>query len=365
MLRLKVEYFILFFFTILFFIPYSTGVNLMNFNPVVNLLFLLLLVFLNEKRFISLQHIKIVILVFFIFIIASFYGFSFNFLIQDIVKFLIPFLLLTLFLRNTNWEKIYVFHLFSICFIFFHVFIAFSEFNLWSNSDYRFSGIIRNTNLTSNVIMFLVVFEVEYYREKKKLNFFQFSTLFLIFSFIVFLTGTRTVLLGYFYFLYIILYDLRIKKVLIVLGIGLFLYFLYLIKDLLWTQLRFDAEASNLTRFSIYTAIFQEIKASYFFFPQGVGAHKLFMKSFNDYPVHNDVLQYWYDLGFLFFLFIAVLIKRCINIIKSDFFRVSIILMLFLTTALHNEMFSIYIWVPIVMIVTLFSLSKQGDVLNF
>ena len=85
--------------------------------------------------------------------------------------------------------------------------------------------------------------------------------------------------------------------------------------------------------------------------PEGIYAHQIVTdKLFSSYPVHNDFLEYIYNYGFLFYILITWIFWKIISLFKSKVLGL-ILIVIISSFALHNELFSVYLWIPILMMV--------------
>jgi hypothetical protein len=162
---------------------------------------------------------------------------------------------------------------------------------------------------------------------------------------------------GLLYFAYVFFRNIPKKYFIIAFIFSGFLVFVLLVKfdQFLYQQLRFDADTSTLTRMSIYTAMIKNIFEACFVFPAGIGAHRAFMdQNFMGYPVHNDILEYIFNLGAVFYIFMGFIIRKMYMYSLQEKNYFIIVLVLYFSTALHNELFSVYIWVPLFMILSLY-----------
>lgn len=350
----------LYFFLVSF--PLFIGINLMNYNFIINFIFLL---FFISPYLAFKPRLDIAIHLFVLFIIITtvlfFTSSSLKFYILEFNKLSLPLLAIAFAFRYIKTDVLPLFRRLMFIYVLGLFFLSVAEYPYWGVTDYRFMGLVGNVNLTSNILMLFAIFEIEFLRIHKSLTLGRFFFVLVVFFYFMLLTGTRSALIALFYFLFVFFKDLAVRRcfsfiILFILGLVAVRF-----SDLFLSQLRFDAEASNITRIAIYQKFWNLIVDNYLALPMGLSAHEGVMDVyFRGFAVHNDILQYLYNLGIGFMIYCSLLFYSLRRFWGSGNFRVALIFFLFLSTALHNELFSIYVWVPLLFILLLFKFKVGG-----
>lgn len=357
-MKVKLQNILLYIFLVISIFPITSGIDVMDFNFLVNFIFLIILV-----PFVIVNITNKEIIIVFLFVIClTFLAIATNsspkFFILELNKLLLPLFLVIILPKVVRNQHLFFFYKVAILFIFLQLLFCIVEFRDWSSNYYRYYGSFNNVNITSNLILLFTLYILEYLRLKSKLKNRTILFWFVIYVFLILLTGTRSALIGLLYFVYLFLKQTsKRNRIIVFVIIGLVgFYVAYSLGGFLYRQLRFDADSSTFTRLAIYTLMLEEIAKAKFLLPHGISSHRYLMETeFFGYPVHNDFLEYIYNLGILFYFYFYYLISKLYSFCKKgSFFIFFIVLFLFFSTALHNEMFSIYIWIPIFMIFSLY-----------
>lgn len=220
----------------------------------------------------------------------------------------------------------------------------------------RYGGLFHAINFSANIfgITGIAIWEMckaRQHADTKKL-------LFLILSLILYMSvsGTRSLLFFIPYWGYQIWrYMKGIKYYKIILISLCFAFFLAIpmLLTLLQEKFRFqEGESSMATRAGLYWVLFEGLKESYFMVPNGVhSAHRLIINytQNDEFSAHNDWLSYLYDWGVIFIIFLYDIYRKlklyfCWNL---EFILIFVGLS---SVALHNMLFSMYVWIPFTII---------------
>jgi hypothetical protein len=224
----------------------------------------------------------------------------------------------------------------------------------------RYMGITAGANLSSSIIMIGIIYIWEYYKKNEKKINISWLIVVLIFILIVYISKSRTLL----FLLPYLIYQVKFlkNKTFIVLAIIIFLtIFLPVYIDTITQAIRLIEDSSFNTRLSIYNFFWELIKNDFYITPHGSGSSRTIMQYLvgdNRYPIHNDLLKYWYEWGLFFFMIIFFIIKRLRVYLTLN----NILIFLFvLSTSLHNILFSVYIWLPIIGIFALQRMTRDNE----
>ena len=221
----------------------------------------------------------------------------------------------------------------------------------------RYRGLFYGGNLSSSVLMFILAFLLEYYKGKK----FQFVVYIIClacFLVALFLCNTRTVFFVVPFLMWMYKENINFKKawpLVLAVFVGGF-YYIIPNTETISEDLRLSSEESSyLTRAYLYEEEFNGIKEAYYIIPHGSGACITFIQKVTGdtgYSPHNDLLSYWYDWGFVWFVILCyIFVKVKKFVMPLGFSWGALLLFLFMAScSLHNILFYINIWLPVVFI---------------
>ena len=257
-----------------------------------------------------------------------------------------------------QYAKIYDSELKILKYLFLGYLLLSLAYAAFSNNyeESRFLGLMQGTNLSASVSMILLVLVWEIEKLKNK-NIFLLLFLTGIFFSFIFLYKTRTLLFALPYFIYQYTKYWNLKKVIIWGGIIAIPLILYNYKNLIFENFRLAEDSSFITRFSLYSYMYENLAKSHFILPHGFNSANNLIYNYsgeNNY-VHNDLFKYLYDWGGIFLIYIFFIIKR---IIKPFDWNMAFILLLVLANSFHNMLFSVYIWIPFTIILLI---NKSGN----
>ena len=218
-------------------------------------------------------------------------------------------------------------------------------------SEFRYAGLFHKVNVSACIfsILAIAVWEIE-----KRLTCRLRILLLLFIGTLIYIwtTGTRSLLFVLPYWMYQLYAQHRTRKLVFVI-IGLLLIYFPIFIPQLSTTLRLDENESSLnTRSVLYWLLWQGILDNYAIIPHGVYASNNLIVQYtlqDNFSPHNDILKYIYDWGFIFYIFCAYLVSSIKRSVRFNFEFILILLVIF-SFALHNMMFSIYIWIPFIVI---------------
>lgn len=342
---------ILYIYLILLFIPLF-GVNIFDYNPIIDGVFLVIILVHIRLKTINVFIILFFLLLFYIIFLSNTSSGPL-YAVFTIIKLLIPILLIYKS-KVINFQILELFYLVAKLFIFSNILLAILNLSQLNIDGFRFFGTINNVNLTTNLTIIFIIYIIEYnYSVKNKENLSFILMYFLIFLFFMLVTGTRSGILALLYFFYVLHRTTKNRKSYYILLLPTFLlifFVFYSTWPLIQEKLRLSTGNDSLiTRYLIYEYFWLSLIDNYFLIPFGIHAHKHIMAvNFNNYPVHNDYLEYVYNLGFLFLAYlgyIIYIIKKSSGVLTLCF---SIILLIIVSSfALHNELLSVFIWIPL------------------
>lgn len=221
----------------------------------------------------------------------------------------------------------------------------------------RYRGLFYGGNLSSSVIMLIIAFILEYYKGTKSQVYVTIISL-ACFLVALFLCNTRTVFFVIPYLLWIYKESINFKKAWPIVLIFTLVAVRMVMQntETLSSDLRLSTEESSyLTRLYLYEEEFNGIRDAYYVLPHGSGACIEFIQKIthdNTYSPHNDLLSYWYDWGFIWFLVLIYVYKKIKKfVIPIGFGWGSLYLFIFMMScSLHNILMYINLWLPIVFI---------------
>lgn len=342
-------FFVFLFYAIVLFV--SPFINISTYNSIVVVFFSIILFFL----FIDEKNIRIAISLFcLLFPILLFNPSSYLYFIYDYLNILLILLILDIsqrkaYLKQNECRIIVRFFLLYVV-----LFLILIEKSSFYNEYGRYSGLMNGSNLSSVVIISILIYIIEYYRVRKM------SLWLLCFSFFVFFVcsyfcKTRSIL---FFLPYLFFLSNKYSKYLclcfIVIIIGVISTYWQEVIDIF----RLQEDASFFTRLEIYTYIFERIKQGYFILPNGFNAcNEVSIKytGAEGFTPHNDFLRYYFDWGIILIFFLIYFVRKCYAIYKFSSLKKGIIcIFIFLSSnALHNTLFIPYVWLPIFFILIL------------
>lgn len=215
----------------------------------------------------------------------------------------------------------------------------------------RYMGLGLGSNLTSSLVMALLVLINEIYKIKLKSYKKKLIVLSVVYLGLIFFTKSRSLLVGLPYIVYQYSYIYSIRKILFVALPLVFIVFLYFLPKLT-NSLRLTDDSSFYTRLNLYFSMYYELKDGYFVIPHGFNADNIYVDRIlpvKNHTLHNDLMKYLYNYGVLF----PVLLIWFYNAIKEMFSSkivLWIVLTVFIINALHNTLFSIHLIIPFLLI---------------
>lgn len=241
-------------------------------------------------------------------------------------------------------------------FIIISLFWVFVPNSLISGDDgsSRYAGIFHAVNFSSNIFAITEICFWEIYKRKKNIK----VLISLMIALIVYtdLSGTRSLLFFFPYWLfqfYQIYYKKKNGKLIIRTTLIILCCLLPSIINLLIQKLRFqEGEASMATRAVLYEQLIEGILPNFGFIPHGSNSAQEMIEAFtqdDNYSPHNNFLSYLYDWGIIFIM----LCWKIFAILKKNGLMTINLLLILLglaSCALHNMLFSPYLWIPVCII---------------
>lgn len=223
-----------------------------------------------------------------------------------------------------------------------------------SNAGLRYGGLFHAINFSANIfgVMGIAIWEADKMHRRSGFK----ELLFLTLTLILYMgaCGTRSLLFFVPYWMYqiwIYLRMLKYRRIVLAVVCLVFVAAIPVLLVLLEEKLRFqEGESSMTTRAALYLVLIDGIKDSYFLLPNGVhSAHRLIVDFTQDeeFSPHNDWLSYLYDWGAIFVVFLYSIYRKFKSYINLEFL---LILLGLSSVALHNMLFSMYVWVPFTII---------------
>lgn len=352
------KYFLLFilYTVVLFVSPFLEQIS--KYNSVVVVLFAIMSISLLWDK--NIMNIAIFIF-FLLFPVLLFKPSSFLYFIYDYLNVLIVVLILDItarkaYLKRYEYKLVTYFYLAYI--VAFLILLGNSTFYSETN---RYLGLMKGSNLSSLFIISILVYIVEYYKNKKTiLGLLCFS--YFIFFICSYFCKTRSI---FFFLPYLFLLTKEYSKSLCLFTVLIITF----IASVYWQELinifRFQEDASFLTRLEIYTFIFDQIKQGYFLLPNGFNAcNEVSMKYVGEagFTPHNDFLRYYYDWGVIWIIFLGYIVGKCYIIYQSSSFKKELItiFIFLLSNALHNTLFIPYVWLPIFFVLILLKQKQEN-----
>lgn len=281
---------------------------------------------------------------------------SFIYLVGDAASALIVLTLIDIsenIKLSKKEDKVFVLAMF----VYFALFVILS-FNpaYYDGGDDRYIGLLPSGTVSSSVLVILLIFFVEKYKmHKRKLIVFAFAVLLILMN--IQLCRTRSVLFVLPYLLYTFMRvtsSKRLKYVSVLVTLIIFVYTFILISNNAETLRLSSDETSVLTRTYLYEEEYSKIKENYFLIPHGFNSCTRYIQSITSegYSPHNSFLQYWYDWGICWIIYLVVVVKRLRTFCSKYKCKMQMILiMIFVAScALHNVLLYSYIWIPLMLI---------------
>ena len=216
----------------------------------------------------------------------------------------------------------------------------------------RYGGLFHAINFSSNIFAIIEICYWEIYKRSKKNKKILIS---LLIALIIYtdLSGTRSLLFFYPYWVlqfYQIFSEGKNGKLMVKVGIIIFCCLMPSIITLLVEKLRFqEGESSMATRIVLYQQLIEGIVANFGLIPHGSNSAQEMIVAFTQddrYSPHNNFLSYLYDWGVIF----IIVCYKIISILrKNGFLKMNmwLILLGLSSCALHNMLFSPYLWIPV------------------
>lgn len=243
-----------------------------------------------------------------------------------------------------------------VSFIYILLYLGFSfSSSLYVHENGRYIGLFGSTNVSSSIILFLVIFLSEYNTKMKIFNsIFFISLLFLLYIYVFYISKTLSLLFAIPYFIYQYYKLLNNKKAFFFLIILVGIFFIYLLNN---NRLSFgyDKKLSYNTRMMIYSMFYEKLVNSYFIIPHGFRSSTDLIQLYTaneNYSPHNDFLKYLYDWGIFFIILFIYFIYKIRYLFSS--YKGFLIMLIFFSTALHNMLFSVYTLIPFLFILLLY-----------
>lgn len=248
----------------------------------------------------------------------------------------------------------------GIIILFLSILFSFNSnyYHLTNENIVRYSGIFRATNFSANIfaIIEICVWELYKYIHKDCLSIKPLIILIIILIYYTDLSGTRSLLFCYpywFYQFYLNLDALKYKHIIVTVFAIIIILLIPLILSLIKTKLRFEeGEKSLATRAVLYDQLISGIITNNCFIPHGSHSAQIMIEKVTDndtFSPHNSFLAYMYDWGIIFIMLLYTLYSR---LRKSGLININmcLIFLAFSSFALHNMLFSIYLWIPLVVV---------------
>lgn len=227
----------------------------------------------------------------------------------------------------------------SFCLLFFIIIDLLGLFipNLYSNGidGQRYDGLLHSGNVTATAFCLC---QIAYYESCKNNSKNKIILLLSILSFILMLLLTKTRSMFFFLPYWFVQFEKKLNKY--VIALALFSVIIIVINALAYiqTNLRLQGDSSSMTRAFLYEAMIEGIINNYAIFPHGSNEANTLSKYLTDDPnfaPHNDILQYIYDWGFMFFLVCGIMYKKLKDSRKTNLSYWCIVLG-WLSGCLHN-----------------------------
>ncbi len=225
-----------------------------------------------------------------------------------------------------------------------------------SDDGERYGGLFHAVNFSANVfgILGICVWEIAKLSNKSH----KFLLFFLVTALVLYMEacGTRSLLFFFPYWLfqvYTLYRHTRYGRFLLGLGVLGGVLLIPSLITFLTTKLRFhEGESSLATRALLYYELWTGIEDNYIILPHGAHGAQFLVERFTGhdfYSPHNDFLSYLYDWGLFFILILwSVFLRlRRAKIINGN---MVLILVALSSSALHNMLFSMYLWIPLTII---------------
>lgn len=209
----------------------------------------------------------------------------------------------------------------------------------------RYMGLNLGPNLTSSIVLMMLIYLREYYDVIMKRSSLFIFCLLVTYVIVALTAKSRGFILGGGFFVGYVLYHkgllfrsiLYFFLVLLLFGAGHFVF----------EKLRFVEDGSFNTRLLLYVTFFDSIKESFYILPNGFEADQLLLNSTNQFynvELHNDILKYWYNYGLLFFMFLLFVGSRVAAVGTKGY--VFVISFVFMLNSLQNTLFSVFLLIP-------------------
>lgn len=243
-----------------------------------------------------------------------------------------------------------------VALIFLNVLMVFNPIMYTEDDDMRrYEGVFGfgSSNISSSLFGMLGILWWEI--EKKitplnKLTKFLYLNI-LCFLLIILMSKTRSALFFLPYWLMQI-YIFTNKAAFVIGVLGGLAYTIYTYFSNLQELLRLEEDPSSITRMIMYESIFLGIKENHYVIPYGSNSSNIMAKVLTDdenFTVHNDFLRYWYDWGGIFLIFILLIIRRFKKTFQISF-ELCLIVLGYVSCALHNVLFLPAFWVSFIII---------------
>lgn len=219
----------------------------------------------------------------------------------------------------------------------------------------RYGGVFHAINLSSNIFAIIEICFWEVHKRIRKTN--KWILLSLLIALIIYtdLSGTRSLLFFYPYWIFQFyqLFRQKNSKLLFIIVVLILLSLIPSIITLLITKLRFqEGESSMATRVVLYEQLIKGIVSHYGFIPHGSNSAQEMIVAFtqeNSYSPHNNFLSYLYDWGIIF-IFLIYKIYKILRRNKLTGINMTLIYLGLSSCALHNMLFSPFLWIPLCII---------------
>lgn len=236
----------------------------------------------------------------------------------------------------------------------FYVLLDVFYFLFFHGFEGRYAGINLTYNLNSSVIMILFIVIIEYYLYRGKIDILLSKAIFIVGLILLYKMYLSESLI--FSVIYLMV-NSRARKTtsvqILAVTTVLIIAYAYIYTNIGSVMNAIDMDSSFNTRQSIYFYFLGALS----FFPHGIEADNMILYTyFNGYPMHNDLIKYTYNYGFLYICFLFYVMSYVANKCNFKMDQLLLMIALFSMASLHNISQNFYILYPLIVLARLFSL---------
>jgi hypothetical protein len=357
----KIVVFLLLLFNFLFCILNAiTEINLIGplgvyFEFVFFLILILTCFFFGYFKKIYLLYLFAFFIMMYLFANISSYKNDLSYLIFDCIMFSNIYFLLIL-LRKKLFDTSYtIFFIFSVIIVISNIILT-RDLSFYDND--RFLGLMFNVNQNVYLVGFCLIY-IHYFAQKFqnfRVNLIMIDILLLILSlFNLYFSDSRSSILVILFFIISIL-RLGYKSIFVILFISIFFTALFPSTINLDFGRLFDPDdPSILTRIELQTDFIEELQNS-FLIPHGPNSATIYVKNFtnkDDFHLHNDFLAYLFNYGFIFIVYLFMIIRILARISKKSPLKNIMVFLFYFSSLFHGYLFSFFISIPLMFVLSL------------